>query len=69
MKRRDFVRAGAVASSAFFVNTRLRAGSLYAPPSSPSTTPWLQPLAFPQWAVGSAQTPVLVPIDPSRHQR
>lgn len=70
LSRRDVVRAGALSGAAFFINTRLRAGALFAPPESPATTPWLQPLGFPAHARPLAQGAALSPApDPMAHQR
>ncbi|MFZ4749245.1 MAG: multicopper oxidase family protein [Phycisphaerales bacterium] len=73
LTRRSFVRRGALATGAittgaFHINTRLAAGALFAPPTSPPTTPWVQPLAFPRWAVPTQALSGPAPI-PSAHQR
>ncbi len=68
--RRSFLKATALTSGAFFINTRYSRACLAAPPASPPTTPWLQPLAFAPYAVPLAQGLVLDPVpDPARFQR
>lgn len=50
VSRRSFVKASALTSGAFFINTRFNHLLLGGYPDSPPTTPWMQPLAFAAWA-------------------
>ncbi len=67
--RRTFMKASALTSGAFFINTRVRAGALFQPPSSPPTTPWMQPLSFSPWATPTTQLVGSPPVNPGAHQR
>lgn len=51
VQRRDFMKTSALASGAFFINSRFGGIRLADEPASPFTTPWLQPLPFPNYAV------------------
>lgn len=50
VSRRQFVKASALTSGAFFVNTKFGNMRLSDIPPSPPTTPWMQPLAFAPYA-------------------
>jgi FtsP/CotA-like multicopper oxidase with cupredoxin domain len=68
--RRDFVKGTALATGAFYINTKLPAGMLNEIPTSPFTTPWIQPLRFPNYAAPLPEWQPLDPLpDPARHQR
>ncbi len=72
VSRRTFAQGTALATGAFFINTKFSRSMLANVPASPATTPWMQPLAFAPW-----KTPIPFgqqyvtgsPIDESRHQR
>jgi len=68
--RRSFVKGSALASGAFFINSKHNHLKLADNPSSPFTTPWVQPLAFSPYKV---PLPSFAPLDPvpdfSRNQR
>ena len=70
VNRRAFMKGSALASGAFFINTKYNHLKLAENPTSPYTTPWIQPLAFARYAV---PLPAFAPLDPvpdfSRHQR
>jgi FtsP/CotA-like multicopper oxidase with cupredoxin domain len=71
VSRRGFVRTGALASGAFFINTRFsRAILAGGSPPSPPTTPFVEPLAFSRYAI---PRPSFEPLDPApipeAHQR
>ncbi|MFM1804195.1 MAG: hypothetical protein RL136_1074 [Planctomycetota bacterium] len=68
--RRDFVKSSALATGAFFINSKFNHLSLADIPTSPFTTPWVQPLPFPNYAVPLAPWQTLdgPPVDPSEHQ-
>ena len=59
--RRSFLKHSALAAGAFFINTKSRAGALGDVPTSPATTPFLQPLKFPKYAIPQ---PPFQPLDP-----
>ena len=70
LSRRTFVKASALTTGAFFINTRVRAGALFQPPSSPPTTPFVQPLAFaPHMRPIESVKPFDVMPDPAAFQR
>ncbi len=46
VNRRTFVQGSALATGAFFINTKFSRSMLADVPTSPFTTPWVQPLAF-----------------------
>jgi len=70
LDRRSFVKGSALASGAFFINSKHNHLKLADNPSSPFTTPWVQPLAFSPYKV---PLPSFAPLDPvpdfSRNQR
>ena len=59
--RRGFLKHSALAAGAFFINTKTRAGAMGEVPTSPATTPFLQPLKFPKYAI---PLPPFQPLDP-----
>jgi FtsP/CotA-like multicopper oxidase with cupredoxin domain len=59
--RRGFLKHSALAAGAFFINTKTRAGAMGEVPTSPATTPFLQPLKFPRYAI---PLPPFQPLDP-----
>jgi FtsP/CotA-like multicopper oxidase with cupredoxin domain len=68
--RRDFVKSSALATGAFFINSKFSHLRLADDPASPFTTPWVQPLAFPNYAIPLAPWQKLdgPAIDPTAHQ-
>jgi FtsP/CotA-like multicopper oxidase with cupredoxin domain len=70
IERRRFIKGGALATGAFFVNSKFNHLKLANAPSSPFTTPFIQPLAFAPYKV---PLPVFAPLDPlpdfAAHQR
>lgn len=60
--RRTFVKGSALASGAFFVNSKFNHLKLAEEPTSPFTTPWMLPLAFTPYAV---PLPTWQQLDPS----
>ena len=69
--RREFARVSALASGAFFINSRFPRGLLGdGRPPSPPTTPFLEPLSFPRYATPlPAFSPLDPAPDPAQHQR
>ncbi len=67
--RRGFLQYSALASGAFFINTKTSAFRLSDPPASPATAPFIQRLAFPQWMVPTTLSPTDPPVIPAAHQR
>ena len=59
--RRDFVKGSALATGAFFVNSKFTHMRLADEPTSPFTTPWMQPLAFAPYKV---PLPAFEQLDP-----
>ena len=53
-KRRDFLKGSALATGAFFINSKFSLKMLEEEPASPFTVPWLQPLRFPNYAISDA---------------
>ena len=51
LSRRSFVKASALTTGAFFINTKFSLKMLEEEPASPFTVPWLQPLRFPNYAI------------------
>ena len=49
VSRRSFVKASALTTGAFFINTKFSRAMLSNAPASPPTTPWMQPLSFAPW--------------------
>jgi len=50
--RRSFLKGSALATGAFYINARFPLGMLRGDaPASPATTPFLEPLAFPRYAM------------------
>ncbi|MFM2164550.1 MAG: hypothetical protein RL325_987, partial [Planctomycetota bacterium] len=68
--RRSFAKGSALAAGAFFVNTKFNHLRLADAPTSPFTTPWSQPLRFPNYAVPLPSFQPLdgPPVDPQAHQ-
>ena len=50
MNRRTFVKGSALATGAFFINSKFNHLKLADTPTSPFTTPWITPLPFPNYA-------------------
>jgi hypothetical protein len=72
VSRRQFAQGTALATGAFFINTKFSRSMLAENPTSPFTTPWMQPLAFAPWKIPipfGEQVVTGGPIDESRHQR
>ena len=70
VSRRSFVKGSALATSAFFINSRYSRAMLRDEPMSPFTTPWMQPLRFPGYATPLPSWQPLdgPPVDPQAHQ-
>jgi len=70
LSRRSFVKASALSSGAFFINSKFNHLRLGDSPASPPTTPFIQPLAFAPYAqplpAGLALDPLPIP---EAHQR
>ena len=68
--RRSFVKGSALATGAFFINSKFNHMRLADEPSSPFTAPWMQPLPFAPYAVPLPAFQPLDPlVDPDTHQR
>jgi len=68
--RREFLKGSALATGAFFINSKYSLRMLDDEPTSPFTVPWLQPLRFPNYAIPLPEWQPLDPIvDPAAHQR
>ena len=68
--RRGFVKGSALATGAFFINTKYSLAALADEPASPFTTAWTQPLRFAPYAIPLPAWQALDPLpDPARHQR
>jgi len=64
------VQGSALATGAFFINSKFSLRMLADEPSSPFTTPWLQPLQFARYATPLPPFAALDPLpDPAAHQR
>ncbi len=61
VNRREFVKGSALASGAFFINSKFNHLRLADEPASPFTTPWVQPLPFTPYKV---PLPAFAPLDP-----
>jgi len=61
VNRREFVKGSALASGAFFINSKFNHLRLADEPASPFTTPWVQPLPFAPYKV---PLPAFAPLDP-----
>ena len=61
VNRRGFVKGSALASGAFFINSKFNHLRLADEPASPFTTPWVQPLPFAPYKV---PLPSFAPLDP-----
>ncbi|MEY5032449.1 MAG: hypothetical protein RL354_1480 [Planctomycetota bacterium] len=61
VNRRGFMKGGALASGAFFINSKFNHLSLADEPASPFTTPWVQPLPFAPYKI---PLPSFAPLDP-----
>jgi FtsP/CotA-like multicopper oxidase with cupredoxin domain len=68
--RRNFLKGSALATGAFFINSKFSRVRLAEEPTSPFTTPWVQPLRFPGYAVPlpSFQPLPGPPVDAAMHQ-
>ena len=68
--RRTFLKGSALASGAFFINSKFNHLKLADFPSSPFTTPWITPLPFANYAtpLPSFQPLDGPPVDPQAHQ-
>ena len=70
VSRRGFVKASALTTGAFFINTRFNHLRLGDYPASPPTTPFVQPLAFAPYAQPLPPGMMLDPLPiPAAHQR
>ena len=68
--RRQFVQGSALATGAFFINSKFSLKMLADEPPSPFTLPWIQPLRFAPYAVPIPTFAQLDPLpEPARHQR
>ena len=68
--RRKFVQGSALATGAFFINSKFSMKMLNNEPASPFTTPWVQPLRFAAYAVPLPSFAQLDPLPiPEAHQR
>ncbi|MEY3026148.1 MAG: hypothetical protein RLZZ238_1045 [Planctomycetota bacterium] len=61
VERRGFLKGSALATGAFFINSKFAHMSLAEQPASPFTTPWIQPLPF---APYKTPQPRWEPLDP-----
>jgi hypothetical protein len=61
VNRRGFVKGGALATGAFFINSKFNHLSVVDEPASPFTTPWVQPLPFAPYKI---PLPSFAPLDP-----
>ncbi|MFZ4750828.1 MAG: multicopper oxidase family protein [Phycisphaerales bacterium] len=64
------MQGSALATGAFFINSKFSLSMLADEPASPFTTPWLQPLQFARYATPLPPFATLDPLpDPAAHQR
>ena len=70
VSRRAFVKASALSTGAFFINSKFNHLPLGDYPDSPPTTPWVQPLGFAQWMQPNPMPGFYgAPHDPQAFQR
>ena len=68
--RRTFLQGSALATGAFYINSKFSLKKLAEEPTSPFTTPWMQPLPFAPYATPLPSFQPLFPaVDPDMHQR